>query len=371
MATRPTRPAAPTAAEARDPDALGARLQSFLLWQEARGYAEQTVKNRAAAVRVFIAWCEERAIMRAVEVTRPVLERYQRWLYHQYRKRDGQPLSFRSQYSRLSPLRAFFRYLARENLLLYNPAAELELPKLDKRLPKHVLTASEAERVINQTDAQSPLGLRDRAILETLYSTGMRRGEVVGLRLYDLDVERGTVMVRHGKGKRDRMIPIGERAVTWIERYLADVRPGLLVDPKEDVLFLTGRGEAFTPNHLTVLAQKYVAAAELGKTGACHLFRHTMATLMLEGGADIRYIQAMLGHAELSTTQIYTQVSIRRLKEVHTRTHPTAATSRRSARAIEADAGDERAARTELLSLLAAEEDDALEVDAGGDAGDE
>jgi integrase/recombinase XerD len=277
----------------------------------------------------------------------------QRWLYH-YRKANGQPLSFRSQYAKLSPVRSFFRYLAKENLILYNPASELELPKLEKRLPKHVLTVSEAERVINRPEVTDPLGLRDRAILETLYATGMRRSELIGLKLYDLDGERGTIMVRQGKGKKDRMIPIGERAVLWIEKYPGEVRPSLVVEPDEGVLYLTHLGEAFTPNRLSQLVRDYVLAAELGKSGACHLFRHTMATLMLEHGADIRFIQAMLGHADLSTTQIYTQVSIRKLKEIHTATHPAAG---RGGRRIddEEEAGDPK---DELLSLLAAEEEE-------------
>jgi integrase/recombinase XerD len=198
---------------------------------------------------------------------------------------------------------------SKQNLILYNPASELELPKLEKRLPKHVLSAAEAELVLNQDEVTDPLGVGNRAILETLYSTGMRRMQVIGLKLFDVDAERGTVMVRQGKGKKDRMIPIGERAVAWIEKYLADVRPSLVVEPDAGVLFLTNLGEAFMPNRLTQLVRDYVDAANLGKRGACHLFRHTMATLMLEGGADIRFIQEMLGHAELSTTQIYTQVS--------------------------------------------------------------
>ena len=140
---------------------------------------------------------------------------------------------------------------------------------------------------------------------------------------YDLDVERGTIIVRQGKGKKDRMIPIGERALAWIERYLVEVRPGLLIGDKSgDTLFLNNLGEPFSPNRMTQLVREYVLAADIGKRGSCHLFRHTMATLMLENGADIRYIQAMLGHVKLETTQIYTQVSIRKLKEIHTATHP-------------------------------------------------
>ena len=166
------------------------------------------------------------------------------------------------------------------------------------------------------------IGLRDRTLPEVFYSTGMRRMELAQLKLYDLDIERGTVMVRQGKGKKDRMIPIGERALAWVGKYLADARPKLVQEPDDGTLFLTNLSAAFTPNRLTQLVRDYVDKAELGKTGACHLFRHTMATLMLENGADIRFIQEMLGHAELSTTQIYTQVSIRKLKEIHTATHP-------------------------------------------------
>jgi len=226
----------------------------------------------------------------------------------------------------LTPIRAWFKWLARENYILYNPASEIELPKLEHRLPKHVLTASEAEQVIAQPNLKDPMGIRDRAILETLYSTGVRRFELIGLKLYDIDVDRGTIMVRQGKGQRDRMIPIGERALKWIDKYLREVRPMLLVgDYAGDTLYLTHLGEEFTPNGMTALVRGYVKAAEVGKRGSCHLFRHTMATLMLENGADIRYIQAMLGHVKLETTTIYTQVSIRKLKEIHTATHPARA----------------------------------------------
>ena len=129
-------------------------------------------------------------------------------------------------------------------------------------------------------------------------------------------------MIRLGKGKKDRMIPIGARALAWIDKYVTEVRPTLVREPDDGTLFLSNLNEAFTPNRLTQLVREYVDAAQLGKRGACHLFRHTMATLMLENGADIRFIQQMLGHAELSTTQIYTQVSIRKLKEIHSLTHP-------------------------------------------------
>jgi integrase/recombinase XerD len=249
-----------------------------------------------------------------------------------------------------------------QNHLLYNPASELELPRLEHRLPQHVLTTSEVEQVIAQPDVSEPMGVRDRAILETFYSTGMRRSELMSLSLFDLDRERGTVMIRQGKGKKDRMIPIGERALNWIDRYQNEVRAELVIGRDNTTLFLTNLGEMFTPDRLTQVVRRYVDAANLGKTGSCHLFRHTMATLMLENGADIRYIQAMLGHAELSTTQIYTRVSIRKLKEIHTATHPGKVRKARST-VNPSEAQEATPTAEDVLNVLAAEaaEEDAAD----------
>lgn len=146
--------------------------------------------------------------------------------------------------------------------------------------------------------------------------------ELIGLHVHDLDYERGTVMIRQGKGRKDRMIPIGERALAWISAYRDRGRPELVTGRDRGELFLTAMGEEFRVTHLTRLVRELVEKAGLGKKGSCHLFRHTMATLMLENGADIRFIQAMLGHACLTTTQIYTQVGIRQLKLIHSATHP-------------------------------------------------
>jgi len=304
-----------------DPQGMAVMLEAYLEWMGVTNYSERTIENRQLYLEYFIEWAEGRGVTRPSEVTKQILERYQRFLYH-YRKKNGDALSFRSQHTRLIPVRAWFKWLARNNHILYNPASELELPRVEHRLPKHVLTQSEAEQVINVPNVTDALGLRDRAILETLYSTGIRRMEVIGLKLYDVDVDRGTLMVRQGKGKKDRMVPIGARALAWIDKYVTESRPGLVVEPDGGTLFLTHLGEPFTRNRLTQLVRDYVDAAKINKRGSCHLFRHTMATLMLEHGADIRYIQAMLGHAKLDTTQIYTQVSIRKLKEIHTATHP-------------------------------------------------
>ncbi len=322
MPRRGYRKPKPVIGDPSDPRGMGVKLAEFLDWMHIKNFSDRTIGNRELYLGYFIQWAEERGITRPAEVTKPILERYQRYLYHYRKPKDGKPLSFKSQYSRLVPVRAFFKWLTKYNHILYNPASELELPKLEKRLPKHVLTKAEAEQVLMQTNVGNPIGIRDRAILETLYSTGMRRMELIGLNIYDLDTERGTIMVRQGKGKKDRMIPIGERAVAWTEKYLYEIRPSFAVALDEGTLFLTATGDPFTPNRLTQLVRAYVNAADTGKKGACHLFRHTMATLMLENGADIRFIQQMLGHADLSTTQIYTQVSIRQLKQIHQATHP-------------------------------------------------
>jgi integrase/recombinase XerD len=214
--------------------------------------------------------------------------------------------------------------MTRQNYILHNPASEVELPRLGHRLPKHVLSASEVEQVMMQPNLADPFGLRDRAILEMLYSTGMRRLEIINVKLFDLDLERGTVLIRLGKGKKDRMVPIGERAIAWLKKYIAEARPQLALEPDDLTVFLTAEGEPFSRDHLTFAVRHHVVAAKIGKVGACHLLRHCMATHMHEGGADIRYIQAILGHEDLKTTQIYTQVAIRTLKQIHAATHPAA-----------------------------------------------
>ena len=300
---------------------LAAMMEKHLLDLRVRNYSEYTIKNRKVHIGFFVQWSHDRGITEPTEVTRPILEHYQRHLFH-YRQKNGNPLTFRSQLARLVPLRVWFRWMARQRYILHNPASELELPRLEHRLPKTVFTVAEMEQVLTQPNINDPLGLRDRALMETLYSTGMRRLELANLKLYDLDTERGTVTIRQGKGKKDRVIPIGDRAAAWIDKYIRESRTQLVVEPDDHTVFLSNAGEPFCLDHLSDLVRMHVDAANIGKRGACHMFRHCMATLMLENGADIRYIQQMLGHADLKTTQIYTQVSIRQLKLIHSATHP-------------------------------------------------
>ncbi len=301
---------------------IAAAVNDYLSAIEAQGFSRYTVAYRSRSLGQLAAWLTERGIRHPGEVTGQVLEQYQRSLFY-YRKADGTPLSLRTQAGYLVPVKGLFRWLAKTNRILLNPAAELSPPRIEQRLPRVILSHQEVEQVLDQPNLDDPVGLRDRTIMEVLYSTGMRRSELCRLQITDIDTARRTVLIEQGKGRRDRIVPIGERALAWTGHYLTQARPKLASSPDHGVLFLTLAGDDLTPDHLTDRVGRYIRAAT-GKPGSCHAFRHTMATLMLDGGADIRHIQEMLGHAGLSTTQIYTHVSLHSLQAVHTQTHPAA-----------------------------------------------
>jgi integrase/recombinase XerD len=308
-----------------EPRGMALQYPAYVESLAVRNYSPLTQKDRSASLVAFLQWCQERDLFEAQDVTRLILESYQRHM-HRYRKKNGKPLGFSTQRGRLVAIKDFFRWLCRADEILHNPASELEMPRGEKQLPKMPLTASEAERVLNVPDLSDPLGVRDRALMELLYSTGIRRMEAVRLQLEDLHFERRVLAVRLGKGKKDRIVPVGERALSWLEKYLSEVRPQLVVSRRESSLFLSAYGEALAPDYLSRLVIRYIKESGVGKSGGCHLFRHTCATLMLENGADIRFIQQLLGHANLGTTQIYTNVSISQLQRVHEMTHPAKGT---------------------------------------------
>lgn len=305
-----------------DPEGMAMMIKRHLESMEIRNYSKHSIKGRESDLGAFKSWCEDRGIDKASELTRPMIERYQRWLFH-YRKKDGQPLKFKSQAKRLISIREFLKWMVRQHYLPFNPAAEIELPRSSESLPQAILSPSEIDTILNHINIDEPLGLRDRAMIETLYSTGVRRFELLNFQLYDLEVEQGFLIVRQGKGKRDRIVPIADRALSWLVKYMEEERPTLLFDFQEKHIFLSQEGQAITPNHLTYIARERIKQGGITKPGSCHLFRHSMASHMLDNGADIRHIQEILGHKHISSTQIYTRVSILKLKEVHQRTHPT------------------------------------------------
>lgn len=313
----------------RDPQSLAVLLHRFLEAQLVLNASPRTLASRRIQLRGFIAWAAERDLVRGVDITRDHLEAYQRHLHHAL-SAHGQPRTVPTQRTYLVTLCRFFHWLTHAHYLSSNPASELTLPKMGSTLPV-VITAREAERILSQMNLTRPLGLRDRAMLETFYSSGIRRAELCGLLRQDVDAQKGTLFIRHGKGNKARVVPIGERALAWIAKYCADARPQLVSEPDDGTLFLLQDGRPMTPDGATQRTRYYLRRAQIRKHGACHLFRHAMATVMLEHGADTRIIQAILGHEQLSSTQIYTHVVIEQLKAVHTATHPAARLRRSSA----------------------------------------
>lgn len=304
-----------------EPGSLCFLLQPYREWQQIRGYTSATQDSTAERLFRFIEFSEERSITRPEEVSRQVVERFQRHLYAR-RQANGKPLGIKYQAQVLAALQGFFKWLTRERHILYNPTSEMLMPKLPHTLPRAILSTEEVESILTGVDVTTPFGVRDRALLEVLYSTGMRRMEIARLLVYDLDLAMGTVFIRQGKGSKDRMVPVGERALTWTRKYLEDVRPNHVSVQGADHLFLSAQGGPMNLEYVGNLVMRYVKQSGIGKLGGCHLFRHTCATLMLDNGADVRFVQALLGHANLNTTQIYTQVSIQKLKEIHKATHP-------------------------------------------------
>lgn len=310
-------------------DPLAAWVKRHLEALAMQGFAVRGLYSRSRDLVRFAQWCAERDIATPAEVTKPILERFLRHLFH-HRKADGWPLAIGRQRVWIAHVQGLFRWLAKHNHILFNPAADLDLPR---RQPAHLrdpLTVEEVECVLALPDVAEPRGLRDRAILEVFYSTGLRRMELSNLTLDAVNFARGTVFVREGKGHKDRLIPIGERALAWLQRYLDQARPQFVVDANECALFLNRFGQAYAEEGLTMLIRAYFKKAGIAKLGSCHLFRHTMATVMLDNGADVRYVQEMLGHSNLGTTQQYTQVAIGKLKAIHAATHPGARLERRS-----------------------------------------
>ncbi|EOF5965434.1 site-specific tyrosine recombinase XerC [Salmonella enterica] len=322
--TKPIPPSAEALYLSRQNENATLRQQviAWLAYLDAQGYSPRSIGGYRERLLPFVTWCEDRGLLYAPQVSLEVLESYQRHL-RSYRKADGQPLVVGGQLNRLSAIRNCWRWLLKRHVILYNPADLLELPKGESRLPAQVFSEGETRQVLQSLDVQTPLGLRNRAILEMFWSTGIRRMELANLRLCDVDITRGVVNVRQGKGRKDRVVPVGGEALAWLERYLREVRPRLAYRGDSGHLFLTQKGDGLKRGTLTWIGGKTIRErARVDKRGACHIFRHSMATQMLDNGADTRHIQAILGHEKLETTQVYTRVAIKPLQEVHARTHP-------------------------------------------------
>ena len=303
------------------PETLASLADAWLRRFEERAYSPRTIEMHRWALKSFLGWCQERELVNPHQVTKPILESFQRWLYR-YKQTNGKPLGVTTQRNRLGAVQRFFAWLCRENLLEANPAADLELPRKPPKLLPKALSAEELAELFALPDTSDVLGLRDRCILEVLYCCGLRRSEVTQLDLEDLDLPRAVLTVRKGKGGKSRTVPLGQRALYWLGRYLETSRPCLEIEVGERALFISGYGTRLNASYLGNWVKRVMKQAGIEKPGSCHLLRHSCATHMHDNGADIRFIQQLLGHARLDTTQIYTEVSIVQLQEVHARTHP-------------------------------------------------
>ncbi len=289
-----------------------ALIDSFLEYLVAeRSSPENTLEAYASDLNDFSAFLDGLGVP-FTEATDAALE-----AYTSYCRSRG--LKATSVNRRLSAVRQFYRFLIEEELIEADPTRHLASPKRGAYLPE-VLSREEVERLIASPDTATPLGIRDRAMLEVLYATGLRVSELVGLRLHQVNLHVGYLVCR-GKGDKERVVPMGESARRWTAEYLEDARP-CLARPATDTLFCSRRGSAMTRQNFWHAVRRYAAAAGILKRISPHMLRHSFATHLLAGGADLRSVQMMLGHADISTTQIYTHLSSVRLKEVHDRYHP-------------------------------------------------
>jgi len=291
----------------------------------ARGESLRTIEGKTSHLNKFLAWCLSQGVSKLSQIDLAVLEAYRRYLNQYRRPHSNKPLDKSSIRNCLTAVKVFFARLYYHGIIKQDPVARFELPRAKKRLPKDFLTVDEAEQVLASCLCYGTWSIRDRALLEVYFATGIRRMELANLDICDIDEEQGMLRVNRGKGDKDRRVPIAQRACEWVKVYVNTDRVKLAKLDSGATLFLSDKGKRMTRSQLTYFAKKAVMRSGVKKQGACNIFRHSTGTLMLQNGADIRIIQEMLGHMDISTTQVYTHVTIKELKKVYLKTHPAAA----------------------------------------------
>ena len=283
------------------------------LWLE-DGLSRNTLESYRRDLNKFAAWLERERGVAILGAGQADIQGFLAYLV------GGEKARATSTSRAISSLKRLFRYLLRQNRISADPTLQIATPKLPRSLPKS-LTEQDVEQLLDAPDVQTALGLRDRAMLEVLYATGLRVSELVGLSVAQASLDMGVVRVM-GKGSKERLVPLGEEALEWIRRYLAAGRPDLLAGKLSDALFVTQRGEGMTRQMFWYLIKKHAKQGGLHKPLSPHTLRHAFATHLLNHGADLRVVQMLLGHADISTTQIYTHVARERLKQLHAQHHP-------------------------------------------------
>jgi integrase/recombinase XerD len=279
------------------------------------GLSKNTLEAYRRDLRLFSRWLENERLASLATASESDIMAY---LAHRHRSAEGIKAS--SQARLLSSLKRFFRFAIERNVRTTDPVVRIDAPRRAPRFPK-TLSEADVEALLQAPDAETPTGLRDRAMLEVLYATGLRVSELVGLLRQGLDLNTGVVRVL-GKGAKERLVPIGEEAASWLTRYFTDGRPMLLGARTSDYVFVTARADGMTRQAFWHLLKKHAARALPGKALSPHTLRHAFATHLLNHGADLRVVQMLLGHADISTTQIYTHVARERLKALHAQHHP-------------------------------------------------
>ena len=284
-------------------------------------YAERTIDERRFHLFKFFRFLGEMGVPDIAAVTRDLVRDYQTHL-HEETNDKGEPKEASTQNNSLRGVKLFFRFLKNEDYLAQDPSRDVAYAKAPKRLPRSILTRKEVSKLLRAPDTHSLMGYRDRAMLEVFYSTGLRNSELGALKVEDMDTDEGYVRVNLGKGAKDRVVPMGKIASRYVENYVKAVRPHLVKGQDNGTLFLSLQGYRMARAVVACVVRKYAKKARLGKPVTAHTLRHTCATQMMRNKANLRHIQELLGHACLTTTQVYTSVTIADLKEAHQKYHP-------------------------------------------------
>jgi len=283
------------------------------LWLE-DGLSRNTLESYRRDLSKYADWLQSQRSVPLLETTHADIQGFLAHLFTQQKAKAT------STSRAISSLKRLFRYLLRQNKITIDPTLQIATPKLPRSLPKS-LTEEDVELLLNAPDADTPLGMRDRTMFEVLYATGLRVSELVTLSVAQISLDMGVVRVM-GKGSKERLVPLGEEALDWLQKYLKEMRPALLSGRLSDAMFVTQRGEAMTRQMFWYLIKKHAKQGGIYKPLSPHTLRHAFATHLLNHGADLRVVQMLLGHSDISTTQIYTHVARERLKALHSKHHP-------------------------------------------------